>query len=234
VSEVYVPTPGREPQDRAVAWIVATEDTVKRWQPRVARAGWVPHPLPWGRARPGLDARDVAALGAWRPDLVLLTSAHAANPSLEALPWLRGLDAACVGRVTEGAASAIGLRPVVVGEGAGEDLAREILARAEPWPRVLFLRGAEALGAATAELRRAGRDVREVRTYSIEPLAGFEAEVAEAPEPGTILAGSPRAADVLRVAMAKAGRSVPAGCRVEWIDGGFVIGRPGGGAAPAG
>jgi uroporphyrinogen-III synthase len=187
-----------------VVWVVAAADTAARWTRVLRREGFAAGALAWSEVRP---VRDVPARLP-PADLVLLTSRHA----VEALPAgaARGRAAACVGEATARAAGEAGFDVVLVGTAGGAELARRTLAGRPGLEGVLFLVGAHARAEAQEILEGAGVRVERRVVYETAPRAAFPAEVAGAPEPEGIVAGSPRAVEALAAALRGAARRLPA------------------------
>jgi uroporphyrinogen-III synthase len=175
-------------------WVVASDETVRRWCAALTQSGAHPVPLPWCEvAAP--DEPD-AVLAALDPsiDLVLFTSANALR-FFDAV--VDRLPAACVGNATAEAARRAGFSVEFVGHGGAEDLAQEVVRRFPSARRILFVRGREAREEGVEALREAGVEVRSVVAYQTRPRPSFVSEVREAPAPDAILVGSPLAAGAL-------------------------------------
>jgi uroporphyrinogen-III synthase len=185
-----------------VVWVVAGADTARRWVRVLRREGLTAGALAWSEAR-------ALGWGGWPdpvPEVVLLTSPHA----LLALPEGAGggVSAACVGAATARAAQARGFRPICVGEEGGASLARDLLAVRPGLSNVLFLAGRGARREAVDVLQRAGVRVEAVQVYAMEAREDLVERLGGAPEPDAVVLGSPRAAQALHRAMARAGRSL--------------------------
>lgn len=186
-------------------WTVASAGTAARWAAAIRAAGAEALPLAWSEivdaATPAEVARALERVG---PDLVLLTSPNA----LRALPCGlgAGFEAACVGEATAEAARAAGFAVRHVGRGSGADLARELVAAGAPG-LVLFLRGEVVRREGTDVLAGAGWRVEERVVYEARPRGAFDAEVAAAAAPATVVVGSPNGATALDRALEAAGRT---------------------------
>jgi len=186
-----------------VVWVVASADTAARWAEIAHRAGLDARPLAASVVGPVGDLGRIASrLDEVGPDLVLLTSPHAA--ALLPPGTGDGWQAACVGPTTAEAARAAGFTVVHVGSGTGAHLARDLIADGEPG-LALFLCGEVVRPDALDLLEAAGWRVEQEVVYAARPRPEFAAEVAAVPAPDAIAVGSPEAAAALARALPSPG-----------------------------
>ncbi len=196
----------------APCWVVMSALQAERYVLHIEAAGRSAVPLAVTELRPPPDtSRLAAALKAREHDLALITSRHA--PAFVEAAHAAGWQAACVGPASALAATERGFDVGFVGMRGAAELAQGLIENAPGVSRVLYLRGAVARAEATGILRAAGVTVDEVVAYDLRERPALASELSDAPEPACIVAGSPRAADLLPEALARLERGPALGPR---------------------